>query len=389
MRISRCSPRRPAVEAREEIRRSIAALLEVPPGCVNVKATTTEKMGFLGRGEGIAAQADRAAAAPLAAVLMIPAPVAAAGAFAAARRWTPRTRGRLRVEIEDFIVEEDLGFSPDGDGQHVLLQVKKRNANTGWVAPELARAADCRAADVGFAGPQGSARDRHAVVLGAGAGPHARGLAGFSDPEFEVLEACPPWPQASARRAEGQPLPDRVRDYSMSTQTPFRRARGDRDKGSTQLLRSTALRSRRRQPRAPGRQAHRRGRADGLRALERPQPDLQCRARERVRDGSWERLESGDVANLDGRGSVFEIPEVSPELLDRCRRLDIHPTGPLWGRGELLSKGRPFGARAYARRVLPRSLRARGGGRHASRSGAPCGLVCGISRTITSAPRTG
>jgi 2-C-methyl-D-erythritol 4-phosphate cytidylyltransferase / 2-C-methyl-D-erythritol 2,4-cyclodiphosphate synthase len=42
---------------REEIRRSIAELLEVPPDRVNVKATTTEKMGFLGRGEGLAAQA--------------------------------------------------------------------------------------------------------------------------------------------------------------------------------------------------------------------------------------------------------------------------------------------------------------------------------------------
>jgi 2-C-methyl-D-erythritol 2,4-cyclodiphosphate synthase len=42
---------------REEIRQSIATLLEVPTDCVNVKATTTEKMGFLGRGEGLAAQA--------------------------------------------------------------------------------------------------------------------------------------------------------------------------------------------------------------------------------------------------------------------------------------------------------------------------------------------
>jgi 2-C-methyl-D-erythritol 4-phosphate cytidylyltransferase/2-C-methyl-D-erythritol 2,4-cyclodiphosphate synthase len=42
---------------REEIRKTIAELLEVDTGCVNVKATTTERLGFLGRGEGIAAQA--------------------------------------------------------------------------------------------------------------------------------------------------------------------------------------------------------------------------------------------------------------------------------------------------------------------------------------------
>ena len=42
---------------RDEIRKQVAELLEVAEEFVNVKATTTEKLGFLGRKEGIAAQA--------------------------------------------------------------------------------------------------------------------------------------------------------------------------------------------------------------------------------------------------------------------------------------------------------------------------------------------
>jgi 2-C-methyl-D-erythritol 2,4-cyclodiphosphate synthase len=42
---------------RDAIRERLASLLGVPMNDVNIKATTTERLGFLGRSEGIAAQA--------------------------------------------------------------------------------------------------------------------------------------------------------------------------------------------------------------------------------------------------------------------------------------------------------------------------------------------
>jgi len=42
---------------RDQIRRSVAGLLGVSVDAVNLKATTTEQLGFLGRGEGLAAMA--------------------------------------------------------------------------------------------------------------------------------------------------------------------------------------------------------------------------------------------------------------------------------------------------------------------------------------------
>jgi len=42
---------------RDAIRQRVAEILDVPLGGVSIKATTTERLGFAGRGEGIAAQA--------------------------------------------------------------------------------------------------------------------------------------------------------------------------------------------------------------------------------------------------------------------------------------------------------------------------------------------
>ncbi len=42
---------------KDTIRYRLADILELPPQCLNLKATTTEKLGFVGRKEGVAVQA--------------------------------------------------------------------------------------------------------------------------------------------------------------------------------------------------------------------------------------------------------------------------------------------------------------------------------------------
>ena len=54
----------------------------------------------------------------------------------------------------------------------------------------------------------------------------------------------------------------------------------------------------------------------------------------RVERGDWERLLDGEVAALDGSRSSFPCTLPDETLEQRCAEFDIHPTGPLPGRGD-------------------------------------------------------
>lgn len=72
----------------------------------------------------------------------------------------PKARGLFRFQPEDFRVEEELGFAPGGEGEHVYLHVRKRNQNTQWLAGQIARYCTVQDLDVGYCG----LKDRHAVT---------------------------------------------------------------------------------------------------------------------------------------------------------------------------------------------------------------------------------
>src|SRR5471030_1189864 len=72
----------------------------------------------------------------------------------------PLSTGKLKANPEDFIVEEDLGFEPDGEGEHLLVRIRKNGCNTQFVAEQLARFAGIHPRSVSYAG----LKDRHAVT---------------------------------------------------------------------------------------------------------------------------------------------------------------------------------------------------------------------------------
>ena len=243
-----------------------------------------------------------------------------------------RIAATVRTQPEDFVVEEDLGFAPAGHGQHLLLKVRKRNANTQWVARELARAAGCRVADVGYAG----LKDRRAVALQWFSLPRtsAAGAIGtLAAEEFTVLES----------HAHTRKLP---RGALAGNRFAIRLRPGPAG-GAAALAPALELIRLRGVPNYFGPQRFGR---DGANLAPGPLPPPGTPARgfrlsaarsllfnallaERVADGSWDQLLAGDLAGLEGRGSYFAVAAPDDVLSARCARLEIHPTGPLWGAG--------------------------------------------------------
>lgn len=255
--------------------------------------------------------------------------------------------GRLRVEPEDFVVDEDLGFAPAGAGAHVLVRVRKRGANTEWVAREIARHAGCRPGDVGFAG----LKDRHAVTTQWFSIPSPRGAAYVGDTialltrakgeGYEVLEAHAHAKKLPRGALAGNRFVIRVRDVAAADADVAARIAAIARDGlpnffGPQRFGRDGANLRKISPDLSG--VHPRERTYVLSAAR--SLIFNAVLAERVNDGSWCRLEAGDVANLDGKGSVFAVDSVDEALTRRLAEQDVHPTGPMWGRGELLSQGR-------------------------------------------------
>ena len=249
----------------------------------------------------------------------------------------PKAQGRLRSSPEDFVVDEVLGFVPEGRGDHLWLSVRKRGENTAWLAKQLARIAGCSERDVGYSG----LKDRNAVTT-----------QWFSLP---APRRPVRWDQLSPRTAaeilvitrHGRKLRRGTHRANRFLLT-VRDLEGDLDSLEARLERI----AREGVPNwfAEQRFGREGGNLDAVRAWfagGKPPPRSQqglllSTARSelfnavltrRIEDGTWLEALAGEPLMLDGKHSFFLMEGEDGEIDRRLREGDIHTSGPLWGKG--------------------------------------------------------
>lgn len=254
----------------------------------------------------------------------------------------PPLRGTLRTTPEDFFVDEDLGFAPDGAGEHVFVRVEKRGANTDFVAKELARFAGVRPDAVSYAG----LKDRHAVTRQTFSihlpGKSVPDWAALAHAEFHILESA----RHSRKLHRGALKGNRFRivvrgvegDHDAAEKiVELIRAQGVPNYFGEQRFGRESANIERAKAMFAGRRVQRHERSLFLSAARSHLFNAVLAAR--VEQGDWNRPLDGDVFMLAGTHSIFGPEPLTPELLARCASGDIDPTGPMWGTGDLRSSG--------------------------------------------------
>jgi tRNA pseudouridine13 synthase len=250
----------------------------------------------------------------------------------------PPLRARLRSTPEDFIVDELQSIAPDGDGDHVWLLVRKRGANTDWLARELARFAGVNPVDVGYAG----LKDRDAVTTQVFTvhlpGRPEPDWAAFPHEGITVLERHRHRRKLKRGALQGNRFVLTLRDVEGDRSAAENvlaaiAARGVPNYFGDQRFGLGGANVARAEAMFAGKRVDRNTRSMLLSAV-RSQLFNQVLA-ERVRQHNWDQAQDGEVWSLSGSRSWFGPEDYTDTLGERLASGDIHPSGPLWGRGSL------------------------------------------------------
>jgi tRNA pseudouridine13 synthase len=256
----------------------------------------------------------------------------------------PPARGTIRVTPEDFVVDEVTGITPTGAGEHAWLRIRKRNANTQWVAQRLAALAGVRAVAIGYAG----LKDRRALTSQAFT-VHLPGRpdpdwSALEGPEIEVLEVTRHQRKLQRGALRGNRFRLRVCDLDGDPALLAQRLGQTGERGVPNYFGPQRF------GQGGGNLAAAAALLQGAVLADRFQRGMAISAARaflfnavlagRVAAGTWDVALPGDVVQLDGRRPLFRVEPDDGEIGARVRALAVHPTGPLPGRpGRTLEPG--------------------------------------------------
>ena len=273
----------------------------------------------------------------------------------------PEFSAIFKQEVSDFCVDEDLGFELSGAGEHLCVQIRKSGIATPQVVRALARAAGVLEQDIGYAGlkdRQGICTQWFSIYLPSNREPDfaafgERGMVivqtlrnsrkirrgSHRSNQFRIRlrqvmatvqldgEAASDLPQMAADRNPCSLLTRLENIRAFGVPNYFGEQRFGTDNANVAM----AARMFRGELRVP------RGFKRGMLLSAARSCVFNAVLSRRVLAQNWDSHLDGDVMNLDGTESVFVPDGWDAQLQARLAVMDIHPTAPLWGRGELRS----------------------------------------------------
>ncbi len=254
----------------------------------------------------------------------------------------PALSGIIRQQLSDFKVDEVFSFSPSGEGEHALLHIEKTDTNTDWLCRQIAQVAGVRKVDVSYAG----IKDKRAITTQW----FSVWLPGRPDPDWSELESenirILETSRHSRKLRRGSLLGNRfnliIRDVEGDDSDLAVRISKIMQQGVPNYFTEQRFG-------INGQNLEKASRMfNGRREKDRFKRSMYLSAAraamfnsvlsQRVAMGKWADAISGDVMLLDNSHSYFILDEVDDKIQQRLAEHDIHPSGPLWGKGELLSR---------------------------------------------------
>lgn len=252
----------------------------------------------------------------------------------------PEITGDLRTQREDFKVFEILPFVPSGEGEHLLIHLRKTGLNTTFVARQLARFFNVKEHLVTYAG----LKDRFAVTE-QWFGVHLPGkktdaLEQLNIDGVELLSFKRHNKKLRTGALSGNRFEITLRNINdivklqqrwqaishFGVPNYFGEQRfgieGENINKAREMFAGHKVKNKKMR---------------GIYLSAARSFIFNQQVSSRIEGEQFDRMQIGDVLMLSGTQSVFNVDQVTTDLTQRLQQGDVDLTAAMWGKGELLS----------------------------------------------------